>query len=695
MRIRTATLTNIRSHRKSQLQFERGFNCLVGGLGTGKSSVLYAIDFALFGDPLGRSYNYLLREGEDAGMVALEFLLNGKTYRIHRGLKRRGKGIGQDTEQLKLEEGNELVASMKNEAVAEQLKALTGLDKEIFREVIWVRQEHLKEMLDMTPRERQRRLDHLFSLSDYEVAWSNIREFQRGYVAEKTVLERDFDVMGIDKLEEDYHEAVEKFSILDTQTLTIKRRVQEEEQRLRDLASQLQGLEHLRSETESLLKKEAELETKIANSQDRSSRLAHDLRTKTADIRRNQGRVKDLEATLTTQRNRLHETGLASDSTIEDLKRQLSSFERQMTSIKAEQEAGIKENQTSRKQAKDLEGESKCPLCLQPLPEDYKVHILRHIQEESKERETRLTELQKNIQELENLRGVIGKAILEIQATTPRIQDTREHILKEEESKRGMEKEFEEQQMEESNLGKQLDQVRTEIAKFDLAKLREARKRYEATLAQRNSAQSDLDTNDRDKRETASRIEDLRTRLERAQQKVERITKIEQLVDTINAVRDAYRSIQPRLRSEFVKILQQMMQHMLDNLVGEEGEALFTYIDETYTPFVKSRKGPEREVSSLSGGERTLLAFAYRLALGQLIMQARTGHSLQLLLLDEPTESLGEEDGSVNRLAKAIARLKAVEQIIAVTHNETLANQADHVIRLAKEAGASAVKIAP
>jgi exonuclease SbcC len=98
-----------------------------------------------------------------------------------------------------------------------------------------------------------------------------------------------------------------------------------------------------------------------------------------------------------------------------------------------------------------------------------------------------------------------------------------------------------------------------------------------------------------------------------------------------------------------------------------------------------SQEGYEREVSYLSGGERTLLAFAYRFALGQLIMQARTGHGLQMLLLDEPTESLGREDRSVDRLAEAIARLKAIEQIIAVTHNEAFAEKAEHVIRLEKE----------
>jgi len=202
--------------------------------------------------------------------------------------------------------------------------------------------------------------------------------------------------------------------------------VQEEEKKLQSLTSQLQSLELLRSETETLLKREAELETRIVNSEDRSSRLANDIRMKTANISKYEKRVEDLAATLTAQRRQLDEMGLASNSAIEDLRRQLSSFERQMTSIKGEQEAGIKENQTARKRANDLATESRCPLCLQPIPEDYKAHILRHIQDESSEREGRLAELQKNAREVENLRSVVSKAILEIQATTPRVQDTRD-----------------------------------------------------------------------------------------------------------------------------------------------------------------------------------------------------------------------------------------------------------------------------
>ncbi len=100
MRIEVVQLENIRSHVKSTVPFTRGFNCLVGALGCGKSSILYSIDFAFFGEPIGRSFEYLLREDADHGRITVQFTQNSRTYKIIRGIRRRGKGISQDFEEL-------------------------------------------------------------------------------------------------------------------------------------------------------------------------------------------------------------------------------------------------------------------------------------------------------------------------------------------------------------------------------------------------------------------------------------------------------------------------------------------------------------------------------------------------------------------------------------------------------------------
>ena len=93
----------------------------------------------------------------------------------------------------------------------------------------------------------------------------------------------------------------------------------------------------------------------------------------------------------------------------------------------------------------------------------------------------------------------------------------------------------------------------------------------------------------------------------------------------------------------------------------------------------------------MSGGERTWLALAFRIGLGQLLTEAKTGQPFELLILDEPTEALGIEDQSIETLAVAISNLKNIRQIITVTHAEELAVKASNRIMITKNKGTSNV----
>ena len=693
MRIKSVQLENIRSHVKTEIPFAQGFNCLVGGLGRGKSSVLYAIDFALFGEPLGRSYDYLLREGAEAGRISLTFAHGGKNYRILRALQRGEGSISQDMEKLKFFEEDQLIASAKNEAVVEQLKAITGLDKELFREVVWVRQERLKELLDMTPRQRQKKMDQLFGLSDYEVAWSGLAGFRKEYEGEKRAYEHDIDVVGIDKLQNDYNKAVEEFSLIQNKLEDLKKELIQAEASLKKATAQLQSLEELRIKTEELRRREAELQSNVANIEDRCARLAEEIGGKKANLSELEERLKMLGDQEKAHRNKLQEAELKPDQEIEELRRYLASLEDQMASIRGEQEATKIEMDTSQNRISSLKTENKCPLCLQVLTGDYKENLLGRLHKENVERERRLVELQKNLDELEGLHSVVDFVASNLQVLIPRIEETKIRISEEQESLDNLSTEFEETQEREKAFRSQLDTTCAEIIKFDIGELECARKLRDTAFEKYSTTKSRLETLESRKRDATLRMDGLKERLDHAQKKVERMETIKRLLGVIDDIRGAYRSIQPRLRSEFVTYLERVVQRVLDDLVGAEGPMLIVDIDETYTPSMKSEEGYEREVSNLSGGERTLLAFAYRLGLGQLIMQSRTGHGLYLLLLDEPTESLGREDGSVYRLAEAISRLKAIQQIIAVTHSEAFAEKAEHVIPVQKEAGVSRVSV--
>jgi exonuclease SbcC len=693
VRIKAVQLENIRSHVKTTVPFSRGFNCLVGGLGCGKSSILYAIDFALFGDPLGRSYDYLLRSGEDIGKVTVEFVRGGKNYSLHRALRRKERGISQDKEQLKLFEEDKLIASVKGEAVAEQLEAITGLDKELFREVVWMRQERLKELLNATPRERQKRLDQLFGLSNYEAAWSSLAGFQREYEGEEKAYERDFDVVGMDKLQVDYSKAVEEFSVTEVKLEDLREKLTQAEATLHEATSRLQSLEDLRSQAEEFGKKEAQLQTNIANVEDTSAKLAGEIERKKLVVKDFEERLKSMEAQEKSHRDRLGQEGLKTDQTIEEIRKYLAGLEKQITSVGGEQEAVKKEMLTSQRRISSLTTESKCPLCLQGLSGEYKKSLLERLHEENVEREVTLGELGKNFDGLERLRGVVDFVVLNLQSLVPQMVELKRRVAEEHESLKNLSVEFEEKQRREKMFRDQLSAVRLEMTKFDVTELEIARKLRDEVFTLYSDVKHGLETVEGRKRDLTSRMDELKERLDHAQRKLERMEKIKWLLGVMDGIRGAYRSIQPRLRGEFVTYLQRVVQHVLDGLTGEAGSTLMVKIDETYSPLVRSEEGFERDVSILSGGERTLLAFAYRIGLGQLIMQSRTGHGLYTLLLDEPTESLGREDGSVDRLAEAISRLKAIEQIIAVTHSEAFAEKAEHVIRVEKEAGVSRVTL--
>lgn len=693
MRIEIVRLENIRSHVHSTVPFARGFNCLVGGVASGKSSILYSVDFALFGEPLGRSYDYLLREGSENGKVTVQFVQDSNTYKMTRGLKRRGKGISQDIDELVLCENDKPVSSLNSEAVAEQIKAITGLDRELFREIVWLRQEHLKELLDARPRDRQIRLDGLFGLSDYEVAWNSLGSLERDYEAERKVYERDPDVLAMDRLSSDYGTTAEEYSLVEIGLHGAASRLDSAKKKFEAADAKLRELEKVKAYHEELGRREAQLLASLASLENVEASLSKRLTAKRTAVSNLEQGMKTMNAQIVAAKADLDALGIQTDQPIEVLRQCLTSLDDKITTLKGEKENASKSLQADTKRISSISAENRCPLCLQTLTAQYKKNIISRIGEENHERQRTAAQLRQRIEELEVIKSKMNTAFSNMQLLTSRIGDAKTLLTQERTSLAELRKELEETECAKENTSGQLGSLRAEISRFDVSRLESARRERELTFKQLYAAESELRTEETKKKELLRKLDDLKERIDRAQQKTERISNVARLIGYIGSMRNAYRNIQPELRREFVKVLRSFAQQILDSLIGSEGPMLNLTVDETYTPFVRSENGTDREVSHLSGGERTLLGFAYRLGLGQLIMQSRTGRGLNILLLDEPTESLGREDGSIDRLAEAISRLKAVEQIIAVTHSEAFAEKSEHVVRLEKEAGVSRISV--
>ncbi len=112
-----------------------------------------------------------------------------------------------------------------------------------------------------------------------------------------------------------------------------------------------------------------------------------------------------------------------------------------------------------------------------------------------------------------------------------------------------------------------------------------------------------------------------------------------------------------------------------------------TQVDEAFSPLVE-QGGYMMDYDALSGGERTSVALAYRLALNQTIHEFATGAEAELLIFDEPTDGFSTE-----QLAKFRDILTDLHcaQIILVSHQRELEPLADHLIRVRKENGISSL----
>jgi len=138
------------------------------------------------------------------------------------------------------------------------------------------------------------------------------------------------------------------------------------------------------------------------------------------------------------------------------------------------------------------------------------------------------------------------------------------------------------------------------------------------------------------------------------------------------------------LNQEFNRLFQRWFRDLIE--VGE----LNGYIDEDFTPIVE-QGGYELEVESLSGGEKTSVALAYRLALNTIVKQVTDTMKSNLLILDEPTDGFSREQ--LHKMRDILNDVNC-DQIIMVSHEVELDNVADHIYRVRKEGNISTV-IAP
>ena len=174
MIIHSVTLENIRSYQKEEIVFQEGSTLLSGDVGSGKSSILLAIEFALFGVIRGKlDGKLLLRHGTTTGRITLSFSIDKNNFKIIRELKKSNKQQVSATQVHFFKNNVEILCTI--EELKSKVLSLLGYPQDLlkqsrnllYRYTVYTPQEDMNYIL--TDKEmRVNIIRQLFNLDKYQ-----------------------------------------------------------------------------------------------------------------------------------------------------------------------------------------------------------------------------------------------------------------------------------------------------------------------------------------------------------------------------------------------------------------------------------------------------------------------------------------------------------------------------------------------
>lgn len=678
MKLNKIALRNIRSYEHEEIVFPEGSTLLSGDIGSGKTSVLLGIEFALFGLQPGQRGTALLRNGTEDGGVILYLDVDGREIIIERKLK-KGKTVSQDTCSISIDgEKREMSVTELKDKVLELLSYPKEFSKKqniLYKFTVYTPQEEMKQIILEDPETRINALRHVFGIDRYKtiienasIVASKLREEKRVKEGQIENLEEDKETLAAkeEELETKYHNlaSVEKELFLRTEEMKI---AQEE----RDEISK-------KIEEKNTLQQEIE-KTKIMVANKRESlfnneKTVEQLLTQIQDLEKlefEESKVKELEQQIEFRKREKTEINE------ENLK-----ITSQMNSLNIKN----KENEGIKTKIRKIEI---CPTCLQDVGPVYKTNVINNLDSETTENLKKIDELTmekkrvlENLVKVEEYISAREKELSDLRLQKVKVQelDQKKMRLKEtEKSKDNLLKDIEMLEQHLAILGKNV---------FEL-------KKFESVLESKNNVLKNALRNERiaeikvaelkKEIEVFSRqIEELKERIKKTEdirEKLEIVSRIEEWLskNLVSLISFTERNVMMRLKSEFSALFAEWFSMLVSDVFEIS-------LDEDFTPIIQ-HQDYEIDYSYLSGGERTAIALAYRLSLNQVVNSLMSKiKTKDIVILDEPTDGFSEQQ--LDKMRDVLRQLE-VKQLIIVSHEPKIESFVENVIRFRKEHGVS------
>src|SRR3989344_2839936 len=681
MIIKKIKLENIRSYSVKEIGLPEGSVLLSGDIGSGKSTVLLAAEFALFGLDKGGG-STLLRNGKNSGSVELEFELDGKQVLIKRVLKRTDKSVKQDA-------GYVIVDGRKEEGTATELKAkildllnyprdyLTRNKGLLYKYTVYTPQEEMKRILLESKEDRLHVLRKVFDIDKYKRVQENCTIFLRHLRTEIRINE--------DRLKEKDKKLAEKDE-REKSLVEIKKDHEKITGELNEVRSMFSKLKN------NVLKYEDEI-NKLNVLRNKFSLIERDQDHTLRDKKRNEERLNALKADI----KEIKEENF--DSIKVDLQKKVEIIRESISDIEDKLRDTLREmSRYSAKENNAVEIKKKithleeCPTCYQPVKPEYKDRIFKEQDEIIQKAKTEIDRLNKIEKDYSSLllknreqTDIFNRELRDIETREIKY----ENFLRKKEEIKDIENHLKDIEESISNILSQKEEVKKDIEYFSGLEDRYKKVKIEFDEIAKKERGIEIRKSGIDEKinltfEIIKKLDEEINNLKIIEDKLQKMKDIEDWLDKhfINLMHIIEKNVMSKLHSEF----EDLFKKWFDIIIGNEN--IKVELDDEFTPLI-AQEGFEMNYADLSGGEKTAVAFAYRLSLNQ-VLNNIVGEvkTRDLLILDETTDGFRTEQ--LDRVRLVLDELN-MKQTIIVSHEDKIESFVDNVLKFRKINGVSEI----
>jgi DNA repair protein SbcC/Rad50 len=678
MQLKRINLKNIRSYEEEEVTFNSGATLLSGDIGSGKTSILLAIEFALFGLQPGQKGSSLLKNGKDTGEVSMELIVDENEIKIERSLK-RGKAISQEYCAIEVNgEKEELsVTELKDKilTILNYPKEFSKKQNILYKFTVYTPQEEMKQIILEDSKTRLNTLRHVFGVDKY-----------------KKILENSNTVLQKIREEKRFKQALVLHFDKD-----------------KDL---------LQSKKENILKTRAELETKkqilIIETKNRE-KIEEEIKEFTTKIEERKKFEQEIEKTkimITTKDDSL----ITNSKTIKNMKSEIEEFlikpfdetkidnaEIEILKLKKEKEELLEKNleitskinslslknQEIEKTKSDISKLDMCPTCLQDVDLVYKSNMANKMHQDIS---TNVKEIEVFIPEKRKISESLNKITFDIEEKTKLVQSLKIEKIQLQTITEKKQKILELEKLNETLL-KDIEILNAHTktlteSSFELGKYKGLfeEKNTELETARKKERGAEITVAELNKEilMTETQIEELMIKIEENERIKNELTHLIGLdgwmaTKFIPVIQEIERNVMINLKNQFSKTFSDWFSMLVS-------ESFNVRLSDDFTPIIEQHDY-ELDYAYLSGGERTAIALAYRLALNQVINSIISKiKTKDLVILDEPTDGFSSQQ--LDKMREVLEQLD-VAQLLIVSHEQKMEGFVENVIRFNKNDGIS------